>query len=409
MLALVLKGVWWQDLWTNNRVALAMVSEWRHVVDTNDMPTCREYGIGPELAPYTAWVQHPRTARGWMNAGRIHWLQGDCEAARNAWARVLEAHPRDEDAALWLFWAQGGDVTRLPASLEGERLAQYATLQGEEARRSQAWEKALRWYELSLRLSPNRQTAARMAGIYLRQKERDKAAAVWEQLAAYLSPEAPDYWWARGQAAELREDWEQAAAAYEQGAAIADDPYPFLIQEGYALERLRRWSKAEAIYRRALKTAPDRLTAYLRLGHLARREQRYEDALMWYKRAQTVAPERLDPLYYIAITYFVMKEDAKARTSFQDVLARRPHHAPSLYYLAQIAHRQGKRDEAIALLSQAIEAHRGKPWTWAMLLGDWYRDEGDTERALAMYRQALQWGGGDKVRKRMEALLQGSP
>ena len=59
-----------------------------------------------------------------------------------------------------------------------------------------------------------------------------------------------------------------------------------------------------------------------------------------------------------------------------------PWHAWNLYW-------QGARGEAIGRMRQAIALYRGKPWQWAVQLGDWLAEAGDKEGALAAYRQAL--------------------
>jgi len=66
-----------------------------------------------------------------------------------------------------------------------------------------------------------------------------------------------------------------------------------------------------------------------------------------------------------------------------------PWHAWSLYW-------QGARGEAIGRMRQAIALYRGKPWQWAVQLGDWLAEAGDKEGALAAYRQALEWKPGDE-------------
>ena len=40
-------------------------------------------------------------------------------------------------------------------------------------------------------------------------------------------------------------------------------------------------------------------------------------------------------------------------------------------------------------MRQAIALYRGKPWQWAVQLGDWLAEAGDKAGALAAYRSGL--------------------
>jgi len=56
----------------------------------------------------------------------------------------------------------------------------------------------------------------------------------------------------------------------------------------------------------------------------------------------------------------------------------------------------GSAGEAIGRMRQAIALYLGKPWQWAVQLGDWLAEAGDKAGALAAYRQALEWKPGDE-------------
>jgi tetratricopeptide (TPR) repeat protein len=95
----------------------------------------------------------------------------------------------------------------------------------------------------------------------------------------------------------------------------------------------------------------------LALGHLWRREGQHAGALAWYAEAARIAPQSASPRYY----------------------------------RAQLLYAVGEPLQAVASLAQAVSLHSGKPWRWAVQLGDWRMEGGDREGALAAYRQALGW------------------
>jgi len=118
--------------------------------------------------------------------------------------------------------------------------------------------------------------------------------------------------------------------------------------------------------------------------------------LEWYRRAEAVAPNRYEPQYWLGYAHYLREEYAEAQRSLERALEMNPQHAWSAYYLAWSFYRQGARDEAIYRMRQAIALYRGKPWQWAVQLGDWLAEAGDKKGALAAYRQALEWKPGDE-------------
>ena len=346
----------------NNLAVRALVAEWDVVRQEAGVPQCRKWlaKSAARRALTLALRGDPAHERALLNRGRAAWLAGECAEAEVSWERALVAAPGDRMAAFWLFWAWGADACCLPAGFPGEEVARYAYW---AARRAKALDRgaAVSWYELSLALALGLGAAGELVGLYRQIGGREEVVAAWQRLAAVWSPQDPEHWWALGQAAELEKAWERAAWAYGRGGEIAPEPYEFWMRQARAFARLWRPREQEGAYHRAITACPSCLAPYLDLGRLWQRQGQHEGALGWYKEAGRVAPR--DP---------------------------RP-----LYYQAQVSYEMGDAVRAVETLGRAIALHQGRPWRWAVQLGDWRLELGDREGALAAYRQALGWNPGE--------------
>jgi len=358
----------------NNVASLALLPEWDRVRREVGLARCAEWipspAAGSVLALARSW--DPDSQRVALNRGRVAWLQGDCAAARVAWTEASLAAPGDEVAGLRLVVAS--DVGGLPVHLAPQATARYAWLAGRRAAEIDP-AAAAAWYELSLLLVPGQEAAQGLAGLYAQDGKHAEAARVWQRLADALPPEDASHWQALGEAARLAGEWERAAEAYGRGAALSAAPYELWWRQADAFKRLGRSREEERAYHRAVWACPDCLAPYLALGHLWRREGQHEGALAWYAEAARIAPESASPRYY----------------------------------RAQVLYAQGEPSQAVAFLEQALSLSGGKPWRWAVQLGDWRLEGGDREGALAAYRRALGWQPGEAgIEERIRQVTDGS-
>ena len=380
-----------------NAVALKLLAPWQELMaDQSALLACPPGGASPaaEALMEAALRLRPENARTWLLWGRSTWLAGRCSEAREAWERALALAPRDQ--AAWLLYILSGPQDLEPEPAIAERVASYLDFQGDRARSAERWEEALRWYEKSFTLVPSVPRANRLESVYLKLERKNEAIACWEKLATVLPETEPEHWWALGRAAELGEDWEKAAEAYGRGAELATKPYDYWMRQGVNYERLKDWERAEAAYRKAVEARPDLFWPYLSVGHMRRVQKDYDGMLEWYLRAEAIAPNRYEPQYWLGYAHYLREEYAEAQERLERALELNPQHAWSAYYLAWSLYRQGARGEAIGRMRQAIALYRGKPWQWAVQLGDWLAEVGDKEGALAAYRQALEWKPGDE-------------
>lgn len=304
-------------------------------------------------------------------------LKRDDAQAEVVWEQVCDAGRigQSELSCLWLYLSTEGERGCVPwSSLDSDTIAGYAYEFGWWAEESEALERAIFSYYLSLDFAPNRHVANRLTRLLLQDGREAEALAAWRQVAAALPSGNADHWWALAQAAMLEEDWERAAGALGQGGELAEEPYPyFWMEQGGVFGRLRDWGRARAAYWRAFVTAPLHPAPSRAMGGTYLQQERFAYAVQWVWMSVQLNPD--DPLSY--------------------------------YAMAQLLHKAGEVEEAVTFLAQAVELHPRRLWRWAVDLGDWRLELGDREGALEAYRQALTWQPGEAfIEERVEQVLE---
>lgn len=373
------------------------------------LPRC---GAGAEVGAVRRWLSVVDGSGGpWagevaLRRGWGAWLAGKCAEAEAAWAKAcgVEASPQAARACLRLFLSSEGKLGGLAHSVEGaEAMAAYAYRFGRWAEDDEWESEAVFAYELSLQLHPSLDAGEKLARRYQQASRTDDALVIWEGLVAALPAEDEDHWWALGRGAELGERWEEAAEAYGRGAAVAVQPYSLWMAQGDTWRKIEEWGKAEESYQRAVAERPDARAPYEHLGHVRRAQKDYTNARRFYLEAASIDPESVGPWFYVGLASFQAGDVAQASAAFETALTINPDHSRSTYYLAECLHREGELDQAVWLLARAVSLHSGEPWRWAVRLGDWRLELGDTEGALEAYRQALTWRPGeDSIEQRIE-------
>jgi tetratricopeptide repeat protein len=373
LLALLSRGPRLVAAGANNVASLALLPEWDRVQREVGLARCAAWIASPAAGPSLAlaWHWDPDSQRVALNRGRAAWLQGNCAEARASWSQASLAAPGDEVAGLWLLVSSG--ASDLPLHLTPQATARYAWMAG---RRTAAIDPAAAavLYDLSLLLSPGREAAEGLAGLWVAEGRNAEAAQVWQLLAKALPPEDAGHWQALGEGAGLAGEWQRAAEAYGRGAALSAAPYELWWRQANAFRHLGLSREEERAYHRAVIACPNCLSPYMALGHLWRRQGQHAGALAWYAEAARIAPE-----------------DASSR-----------------YYRAQLLYATGEPSQAVASLEEAISLNHNKPWRWVVQAGDWRLEGGDREGALAAYRQALVWQPAEQaIEARIQRMTEG--
>ncbi len=215
-------------------------------------------------------------------------------------------------------------------------------------------------------------------------------------------------------------------AGEEDGEVAAETPIPPTPWEqkmAWAKERAREGRKAEAeeLYRELLRENPESVRARNNLGILLDEKGDHEGAVAELRIARQLEPRngevlgnlgvalgalgryeeagealraahRLDPSNpeiraNLGILYFRKGLYEQAEAELEAVCARDPDHGTALFYRGEALNRLGRVDEAIEVLSRAVELVPGNPRAYHTL-GVLFDKKRFPERAALMYRKA---------------------
>jgi len=305
-----------------------------------------------------------------------------------AWGagRVLEAHGDQEQAAV--LWQQMAPDTQ--GQLDIWLLSEANAY--ENAGKNQAAEDTL---GLRTAFMPSDwRTYVHLAEFLQRESRQEDAATVFAAGGQVVTGSAGDY--LSGRAAETLRNWEAARDLFARAAS--GDPEI----AGQALYRLaivlqqRFDDDAGAISActLAIEQMPSFYACYELLGLLYTKFEDYEQAALWYNAGITaIASESYQSLFLrrlgeLALTQNKMDE---AENSFRGALVLKISDADAHRGLARTL--AGRGDFAGAVTSQqaAIQwrTQRSAPAQWYAELGQFHRQVGDLQAALAAFKAAL--------------------
>lgn len=377
----------------NNYLSIVLQETLNPALQQSEIPICvehQQFFAANRLFKRLIYL-HPITNHTILLHTRYAWTQGKCATAEELLQSAIAMDPYWGSVVAASIWIVNKE--KVPVELQDD-LSQYAQSRGQLADSKGDFESAIQWDEISLHLAPNKDAATQLSGIYARTGDSASILATWELFKEQLTPDDADYWWAEAQIAELQKDWLQAIAAYKQFVPMSSDQYSVLMRLGEIYAQVKDYENAADAYTKAIQERPTVMMPYLALGHLALGEGDYKTALFWYKQAEIVEPNADEPKFfqgrvYCESDYFSQAEaffEAARIADFDD---------PSLYfYWALCLDKQGDAMRAVDTMKQAIDFSvevGTQPVAWMVMLGDWLKDQGETEKAKIAYQQALAW------------------
>ncbi len=176
---------------------------------------------------------------------------------------------------------------------------------------------------------------------------------------------------------------EEAIAALEK--ALAVDPKHAKAHNNMALASidLGELELAEAHYRESLAIEAQP-AIYNDLGFVLERQGMPEDAAEQYRKSLELDPESASAHYNLAASLARRSDYAEAERHFRAALEKKPD-TQTYTGLGFVLWQQGRSDEAIASLREAIEADRNNAAAYDQL-GTILLQEGKLEEALSIYR-----------------------
>ncbi len=305
-------------------------------------------------------------------------------------------------AGVFVFWQQRRERA------EGERL----TNAGEQALAAHDSTRAATQFSAALEKPLSSETRARV--LTERGRARNELGATDEAIADLtnaiaLNPKiAPAYrergsaWLAKGEKAKALEDF---SAAIIRGA----DDGEIRLARGKLLLENNRPDEAVADFAEATKRAPDNIDAFLQLGRAETARNNLEAAIASYDHALQIDPKNQDAHSERGDLYSKKGDVAKAMADYgelrtpkgeQAATRSRQSFAPDLGEAvadllreATLKQANGELDEALALYNRILRMNIPLPTASVILQnrGNIYHRQGDDDRALQDYNQAIRF------------------
>jgi len=269
--------------------------------------------------------------------------------------------------------------------------------------------RAAEQYREIMRLDPADTDAALwLARLYRLQNEHDKAEGVLRALLAH-EPENEN---AVEQLSQLLLDEGKSQEAIATLKGILDRaPTPRLWDlYGDAYTQTHDLASAEQAYRKASEAQPGDINHRRGLAQTLLNEEKYPEALEQYQRLTEMDAEDPDNYIRLAEIYRQLKQLDKAEQNVLLAKQRAPGNLEVIYYESSIYQAQGRFDDAIRVLSDAVtgvktqsEFTPSRRRTLAILyqqLGQLYREVSNYSAAVNTFEEMLRLGPEEDRRAR---------
>jgi tetratricopeptide (TPR) repeat protein len=270
--------------------------------------------------------------------------------------------------------------------------------------------RAIEQYKEIYRLDPSdTESALWLARLYRLRNEHDKAEGV---LRGILKND-PENESAIQQLTELLLDEgksSEAVALLEGMSSRASSPM-LLDLLGDAYTQTKDLAKAEASYRKATELDPSELSHLRGLGQTLMAEEKYPDALVVYQKLVDLMPDEADNYLHLAQIYRETKQLDKAEENLLKARQYEPGDVKVMYNEAMLYRAQGRYDDAIRVLSDAITGVKGQSAvlpsrrrSLAILyqeLGQLYKDKQSYQAAVYTYEELGHLGEEEDRRARL--------
>jgi tetratricopeptide (TPR) repeat protein len=196
----------------------------------------------------------------------------------------------------------------------------------------------------------------------------------------------------------------EGITAHSSSAATLD-----LLGDAYT--QAHRLPKAEQAYRKATELDPSELSHQRGLGQTFMAEEKYAEALTVYQRLSDLMPDDPDVYLRMAQIYRQLHQLDKAEDNLVKARQYAPGSVEVMYNEAMLYQAQGRSEDAIRVLSDAVTGIKSQPTvlpsrrrSLAILyqqLGQLYRDTGNFQAALYTYQELGHLGDEEDRRARL--------
>lgn len=281
---------------------------------------------------------------------------------------------------------------------------------GEATAQSETVNRAVEQFKEVVRLDPNDvESALWLARLYRLQNQHEKAEEV---LRGILKNDAENEAGLEQLTQLLLDQGKSSEAIALLEGVTAKSSSPTLLDLlGDAYTQTKDLAKAEDAYRRAADLEPSEPSHQRGLGQALLAEEKYQEALKVYQRLADLMPDDPDVYLRLGQIYRELHQMDKA----EDALVKARQYSPGsldvIYNEAMLYQAQGRFEDAIRVLSEAVTQVKGQPASMPsrrrflgvlyQQLGQLYRDTQNYAAAINTYEEFGHLGDDEDRRARL--------
>jgi tetratricopeptide (TPR) repeat protein len=139
---------------------------------------------------------------------------------------------------------------------------------------------------------------------------------------------------------------------------------------------------------RVRKKEPGNFRAHLIIGNIFLAQKKHEKAMLSYRLAQQLRQDLTAPIYYIALSSYLLGDTEKSLRLYQNLLKEKPQLTDAALQYSQILTSSGKSKDSILFLQNAIINEPDNPYLHH-ILGETHLAAGSKKEAAHSFQQAL--------------------
>ena len=281
---------------------------------------------------------------------------------------------------------------------------------GESAGQSETVNRAIEQFKEVVRLDPSdSESALWLARLYRLQNKHDNAEEV---LRGILKNDAENEAGVEQLTQLLLDEGKSSdAIALLEGITSKSSSPTLLDLLGDAYTQTKDLPKAEAAYRKAMELDPSETSHQRGLGQTLLSEEKYPEALKVYQKLSDLMPDDADVYLRLAQIYRELHQMDKAEETLVKARQYSPGSLDVMYNEAMVYEAQGRYEDAIRVLSEAVTGVKGQSASipsrrrsLAVLyqqLGQLYRDTQNFQPAVNTYEELGRLGEEEDRRARL--------
>ena len=204
------------------------------------------------------------------------------------------------------------------------------------------------------------------------------------QTIAQRFPADPLVQYESGRVLRLEGDEEAAIAAYTRARAIGQ-----LLEWAQAQRQAESWDSAVRLYQSAFDVGGERFETLQGLGWATfRATGEVDTAVRWLKSAAALRPQDVYTYHLIVQVYYESGRYHEALVWADETTGRFPYNPQGVLDRSLILSAQGRAEDALALLMQAVDTYPENDQIY-FRLGQWYHERGQYTNAVAYYQRAI--------------------